>query len=261
MDSYIQIAPQNLLIAAALVVINLLLSYGFRLGLGRDLLWASIRMSVQLWLVGYVLGWVFALESPWPVLAVSLVMSAVAAQSAIGRSQRRYPEIYWNSLISILASTFLVSSVGVLGVLQVEPWFDPQYWIPILGMLLGNILNGISLALDRFLQGLSDGRFRVEAALALGASAWEAAHPEVREALRIGMIPTINSMMVMGIVSLPGMMTGQILAGADPQDAVLYQIAIMFMIAAATALGALAMVLLTFRFLFRNHRLLSERLS
>lgn len=110
MDSaYIEIAPQNLLLAAALVVINLLLSFGFRLGLGRDLLWASIRMSVQLLLVGYVLGWVFALESPWPVLALSLVMSAVAAQAAIGRSQRRYPEIYWSSLISILASTFLVS--------------------------------------------------------------------------------------------------------------------------------------------------------
>lgn len=127
-------------------------------------------------------------------------------------------------------------------------------------MLLGNILNGISLAIDRFLQGLSEGRFRVEGALALGASAWEAAHPEIREALRVGMIPTINSMMVMGIVSLPGMMTGQILAGAEPQDAVLYQIAIMFMIAAATALGALIVVLLSFRVLFRNQRLLSERL-
>ena len=123
-------------------------------------------------------------------------------------------------------------------------------------MVLGNAMNGITLALDRFLQGLRQGRGRIESHLALGASRWEAARPEIREAIRIGMIPTINSMLVTGIVSLPGMMTGQILAGASPIDAVRYQIMVVFMLAAATGLASLAILLLAFRTLFDiGHRL------
>ena len=124
----------------------------------------------------------------------------------------------------------------------VEPWWEPRYLIPLLGMVLGNGLTGISLCLDALLESLAERRDRVEMELAHGATRWEAARTPLRDAVRRGMIPIINAMMVVGLVSLPGMMTGQILAGADPLEAVEYQIVVMFMLAAATAVGALIFV-------------------
>jgi putative ABC transport system permease protein len=232
-----------------------------RLGLARSLLLASSRMVVQLLLVGLVLGYVFSLNRPLPVLAIALVMASLAGVSAVNRSQRRFRGVWWDSLLTITGSAFVVTGLSLVGVLRVRPWFEAQYAIPLLGMVLGNSLNAVSLALDRFLAGVAQGRERIESDLALGASRWEAAHGLIRDSLRTGMIPTINAMMVMGVVSLPGMMTGQILAGADPADAVRYQIVIMFMIASATALGALGVTLLAFRTLFDpRDRLRSERL-
>ena len=119
-------------------------------------------------------------------------------------------------------------------------------------MVLGNTLNGISLGMDRLGEELDGKRDQVETLLALGATRWEAARAPVQQALRTGMMPTINSMMVVGLVSLPGMMTGQLLAGADPMQAVMYQIVIMFLIAAGTSLGTLSVILLGYRRLF-NH--------
>jgi putative ABC transport system permease protein len=128
-------------------------------------------------------------------------------------------------------------------------------------MVLGNTLTGISLGLDRFMEGLVNQQSQIETLLTLGATRWEAAHGQVRDAIRVGMIPMINSMMVMGLVSLPGMMTGQILAGADPIDAVRYQIVIIFMIASSTALGTFGIVLLAFNALLNpSHQLRLDRL-
>lgn len=259
--AYLPIGPWQLALAALLIVVNVALSLGLRLGLERSLLVASVRMTVQLLLIGLVLEWVFALERPLPILAIALLMSALAGVSAVQRTKRRFAGVYWDSLVSVLAAAFMVTGFALLGVVRVRPWYEAQYLIPLLGMVLGNVLNGISLALDRFTEGVAQRRGEVELLLGLGASRWEAAHALVSDALRVGMIPTINAMMVMGIVSLPGMMTGQILAGASPGDAVRYQVVIMFMIAAATALGAFGVVMLAFARLFdRRHRLRSERL-
>ena len=259
--AYLTIGPVQLVLAALLLVVNLGLSAWLRLGLERSLLVAAVRMVVQLLLVGLVLQFVFALNQPLPVLGIALVMATLAGVAAVNRTRRRFPGVLWDSLLTVVTAAFLVTGASLLGILRVRPWFEAQYAIPLLGMVLGNTLNGISLALDRFMEGVADGRDGIESRLALGASRWEAAHGLVRESLRTGMIPTINAMMVMGVVSLPGMMTGQILAGAAPTDAVRYQIVIMFMIASATALGALGVTLLAFRALFDpRDRLRSERL-
>jgi putative ABC transport system permease protein len=125
-------------------------------------------------------------------------------------------------------------------------------FIPLLGMIIGNSLNGISLSLDRFLGACANERRRIESRLALGATPNEAVQPIVREAIRTGMIPMMNAMAIVGVVSLPGMMTGQLLAGADPMDAVLYQIVVMYMIAAAVALGSSMVVLLARRRVFNE---------
>jgi putative ABC transport system permease protein len=261
MDSYIPISYGQLALASALILINIVLSFILRLGLEQRLWVASVRMVVQLLLVGYVLEWVFALRNPVWVLLVALAMTIMAGMSAVNRTRRRFGSIYWNSFVSILAAAFLVTGLSVIGIIQVQPWYNPQYLIPLLGMVLGNALTGTSLALDRFMEDLISYRGQVESLLALGATRWEAAHPTIKEALRTGMIPTINSMMVMGIVSLPGMMTGQILAGASPTDAVRYQIVIIFAITAGTALSTMGVVLLAFQSLFSSkHQLHTERL-
>jgi putative ABC transport system permease protein len=248
--AYIVIGIPQLALAAVLIVVNIGLAVALRLGLARSLLVASLRMTVQLLLIGLVLEWIFALQAPLPILGIALVMTTLASLAAVDRTRRRFAGVYWDSLVSILGASFVVTGFALLGIIRVEPWYDAQYLIPLLGMVLGNVLNGISLALDRFTDGVVNGRARVELLLALGATRWEAAHELIADALRVGMIPTINAMMVMGIVSLPGMMTGQILAGAAPVDAVRYQIVIMFMIASATALGAFGVVMLAFARLF-----------
>lgn len=261
MNGYLQIGYGQTAIAGLLIVANLALSAALSLGLGRRLLVASLRMSVQLLLVGLVLEWVFTLEDALLVLALAVAMAAMAGVAAVNRTRRRFAGIYWSSLVSVSGSSFFVTGLALLGIVRVEPWFEPQYLIPLLGMVLGNTLNSISLSLDRFVESLVQRHDAVEATLTLGGSRWEAAHEHIRDAMRVGLIPTINSMMVMGVVSLPGMMTGQILAGAEPGDAVRYQIVIMFMIASAAALGAFGVVFFAYRRLFdHHHRLRLDRL-
>lgn len=260
-SNYIPISFGQLALAALLILINIALSLFLRLGLEQQLGIAALRMVVQLLLVGYVLQWLFTLQNPGWILSVALTMTVIAGLSSVNHTRRRFRNIYWNSVVSILASSFLVTGLAVCGIIRVEPWYNPQYLVPLLGMVLGNSLTAISLALDRFMEDLASHRERVEALLTVGATAWEAAHPTVKEALRAGMIPSINSMMVMGLISLPGMMTGQILAGANPNDAVRYQIVIMFMIVSGTALGTLGVIMLAFHALFnRKHQLQVERL-
>ncbi|MEE9964757.1 MAG: iron export ABC transporter permease subunit FetB [Propionicimonas sp.] len=255
------ISNLQLALAAGLLLISLALSGWLRLGLGKDILIAAVRMVVQLLLVGLILGWVFTLQDPWLVLGIGLIMTFLAAHAASRRPKRFYPTLLLDSFVSILVSSFLLSGLVLNGILFVQPWYAPQYLVPILGMVLGNSLTGVSLSVDRFIATLDSGRGQIEGMLAVGATRREAALPALREALRAGMIPTLNSMAVMGIVSLPGMMTGQILAGASPESAVRYQIVIMFVIAASTALGCLLSLEFAYRRIFDvRHRLRLERL-
>ncbi|MGF1479924.1 MAG: iron export ABC transporter permease subunit FetB [Cyanophyceae cyanobacterium] len=258
---YLTISYSQLFLATLLIAVNLGISIAFQLHLTRSLIIASLRMVVQLLLIGFVLEWLFNQQNPWLIVAIALLMAGVAGRAAVERTNRRFGGIYWNSILSILSAAMVVTGWAVVAIIQVDPWYDPQYVIPLLGMVLGNALTGISLALDRLMEGLVNQQNQVESLLALGANRWEAARRQVQEAVRTGLIPITNSMMVMGLVSLPGMMTGQILAGASPIDAVRYQIVIVFMIASGTALGTFGVVLLSFnRLLSPSHRLRLELL-
>ena len=245
----IELSPWDLALAALLLILPAGISIGLRLGLERRLALAGVRTVLQLAFLGLVLEWVFALDRWYYVLPVLLVMLIAAARAAVQRSDRRFSGAYLAAFASLVLATGTVTFASTELIIGVESWYQPQYVIPLLGMLLGNGLTGISLALDRLLNGLVDQRESVEARLALGASLWTALRPWVADAVRTGLIPIINSMMIVGIVSLPGMMTGQILAGADPADAVAYQILIMFMIAGATAVGTILLCLLAYRVL------------
>ncbi|WP_109482782.1 iron export ABC transporter permease subunit FetB [Paraburkholderia sp. C35] len=248
-------------LAALLIVVNGAVSVLLKLDLERKLAWAAVRTVVQLLAIGYVLAWVFAYARWYVVLPLMIVMTLIAGFAGAGRGTRTYAGQRADSILSIWASAWLVAAVGLFAVIRIRPWYEPQYAIPILGMILGNTLTGVSLGIERMTEELTARRDRVDMALALGATRWEAAQGPARQAVRAGMIPTLNQMAVVGVVSLPGMMTGQVLAGQSPLQAVRYQIVIMFLIAASSALGTVGAVLLTYRRLFSpEHRFLASRL-
>lgn len=251
-DGYLELSYWQVGLAALLVLLNGAISLTLRLGLERQLAMATIRMTVQLVLVGVILHWVFTLEGWYAVVALGSLMTLVAGISAVQRTKWRFSGVWMSSVLSVWGSSWVVAGIGLLGIVQIQPWYKPQYAIPLLGMILGNTLSGISLGLDRFGGELATRRDEVETLLAFGGTRWEAARDVVSEAIRTGMIPTLNAMMVTGIVSLPGMMTGQLLSGVNPIQAVKYQLVIMFLIAAGTALGTMAVVLLSYRRLFND---------
>ena len=255
------LGPADLAIAASLVVVAGLVSMALGLGLGRRLGIAAARTVVQLLAVGYVLVFIFRANTPWLVIGALLVMTIAAGRAAVERSSRRFRGAYLDAFFTLLATGAVTTGAVTQIVIGVKPWYQPQYLIPLLGMVLGNSLTGISLCLDHLLESFDERRDRIEMALSLGASAWEAARDSLRDAVRRGMIPIINAMSVAGVVSLPGMMTGQILAGSDPMLAVAYQIVVMFMLAASTALGSMITALLVYRRLFNaQHQLMVERI-
>ncbi len=239
MSGLIQLTPFDLLVATVLVIAAGLVSLLMRLNLEKRLAISAIRTVAQLGLVGLILERVFALEQPVLVLAILAVMIFFAGREASNRSKRSYRGVRWDSLLAMGATCIIVGAVATQAVVGVEPWYDPQYVIPMLGMILGNSLNSVSLCLDRLLEHLSTRRHEVELRLVFGATRSEALREPIRTAVRTGMIPITNMMAAAGIVSLPGMMTGQILAGAPPMQAVAYQIVIMFTLVAANAMGSM----------------------
>lgn len=255
------LGPGSLLIAGALLLVHGGLSLWLGLGLTRRLAVAVVRMVVQLLLLGYVLVPVFQWAHPLPVMAVCLGMLVMATRAAIKRPSRRWRGMAPTTFFALALGAGVSALVGTMLVIRPDPWWTPRFFIPVLGMILGNGLTGISLGLDRCLASFDEHRDRVEAWLAMGATPWEAARPVVAEAVRTGLIPIMNTMTVVGVVSIPGMMTGQLLGGTPPGLAARYQIAIICLIAGATAIGVLLAVLASVRALFDEAgRLRPERL-
>ena len=263
MTDYLTLSYWQVGLAAGLIVANGVISIVFRLGLERTLLIASIRTVLQLLLIGALLGWVFEQQRWFIVLVCVCFMTVVAGITAVSRLRRKYAGVYLNTLLSMWGSSWLVGVYALALIFRgIEPWYQPQYVIPIMGMILGNTLNGISIGLDSILEAFTKQHRMIEMRLTLGANRWEACRPELRNAIRSGMIPIINSMMIVGLVSLPGMMTGQLLSGTAPVEAVKYQIVIMFLIASATAIGTVLSTVLACHHLLRpEHRLDRDRMA
>jgi putative ABC transport system permease protein len=233
-------------VAAMLLVINALISIKLRLGLEKQIVWSSLRMTVQLFLLGLVLKQIFEIASFVPVMLLAAAMTVIAGVSAVRRIDHSYTSIYATAIFAVWTSSWIVTAVTVLLVVRPQPWYSAQVVIPLLGMVLGNSLTGISLGFDRFLSELKTRRGEVETMLMLGATRWESCRDVFAGATRTAMIPILNTMSVAGIVSIPGMMTGQLLAGEQPMQAVQYQIMIMFVIAAAIAIGVVIALLMTY---------------
>lgn len=260
----ILLTPGDIAIGAVLIVLDGVLSIGLGLGLHRQLGIAAARMVVQLVLVGFILRAVFAIAAPPLTLAIVLAMVAISGWEVASRPEQRLGR-FGNYLIGATAvsiATALTSILALTTAIRPSPWYDVHYAIPLAGIILGNVLNGASLALDSMLGGVVRERAAIEARLALGEPFRRAIGGLVRQSLRRALLPIINQMSAAGIITLPGIMTGQILAGMDPLEAAKYQILLMFLLSGGSALAAgVAVYLVGVRLTDQRQRLRLDRLA
>jgi len=260
----VSLSSIDLAIAASLLVLLSGLSMMFSLGLERKILFLGVRMTAQLLFVGLVLRYLFASGSFLLILLMSTVMLVAAGREVQARQKRKMAGFsgYLISIAAMFVSSFSVTVLALLVIIRIDPWYTPQYAIPLLGMLLGNTMTGVSLALDKMTDQLHGRQEEVEQRLLLGQT-WQEASRDIRsDCMRTGMMPIINSMAAAGLVSLPGMMTGQILGGTPPVEAVKYQILVMFLIAAGTGFGVVSAIWMSGLLLFdKRHRLRLEILK
>ncbi|CEP66242.1 Conserved hypothetical protein CHP00245 [Moorella glycerini] len=253
----IDIGPLQLVFSLGFVLLAGVSSLILNLNLHRDIAWGTVRTITQLFLMGYLLKYVFQLQSAWMVLLIFAGMIFFAARIIAGRVKVRNIPFITPTIISMFISYMLVTFVVTAVIVRVKPWYEPSYFIPLGGMIVGNSMNAIAITLERLFGDLRKQREIIEMYLSLGADYREASADILRQAISAGMIPSINSMMGVGIVFLPGIMSGQIIAGANPVVAVKYQIVVMLMLVGSTALGSILVTYLVRRRCFTpDHRLL-----
>ncbi len=245
----------NILYSLGLIVLCSGISLFLGLALEKKIILATVRSCLQLALLGYVLTWLFTQNGPWVFFFVFMFMALVASQTAMKRVARRHKGLFWVTYISIFFSSFLTGSYTLFISIPQDPWFDITRSIPLIGMILGNSLTGVSLTMDKLTDHLALKKNEIEESLSLGATRFEACRSLLVDSIQTGMTPILNSMMVVGLVSIPGMMTGQLLAGNSPTQASLYQMAILLIICSTSYLSTLMVALISFvRFLNSFHR-------
>src|SRR5699024_2653053 len=242
------VTPTSLILSFVLVLIALGISYREKLKLEKELIIAIIRMIVQLVAVGFLLQGIFQVDDNWLTLAMMLVMILNASWNAANR-EKGINNAFLNSLIAILTTATVTISVLVFsGSLE----FTPSQMIPITGMIIGGSMNSIGLAFSTLRQTFTDQVQGIQERLALGATPYQASQSILRATMSRGLQPTIDSTKTVGIVTLPGMMAGLMFAGIDPTKAILYQIMVMFMMLAATAISTYIATYLTYRSFFSD---------
>ena len=231
MEDLIQLDIVDLVLALGMIAIAIGLSAWEQLGLELSLALASARTILQLLVLAYLLAFVFAFDNPWAVIIVLAIMLTLAAVVARNQISKKYPTLLPLVWVSILVSTVLTLSYTNLLVIQPQKWYEAQYLIPLAGIVIGNAMNAAAIAGERLVSTINASQLEIETHLSLGATPQQAVIQYRKDAIKAGLISTLNSMMVVGLVTLPGIMTGQLLSGINPLDAASYQILIMFMLA------------------------------
>ncbi|KAF9001556.1 hypothetical protein BDQ17DRAFT_1281401 [Cyathus striatus] len=231
---------ENVGLALAFIIFDVGISSVFRLGVGGALLVSALRCMGQLAVVAKLLHTVFESKNPWLVAAIAFILNFLGTfETVVNKSPRRFKHMFLTVLIAMLGSTIPVSILGTRFAMSVTPFWTPIQYIPIVGMLCGATISGMVVSVSYILKELCENRDKVEIYLAFGASRSEACRPIVKEALRLALTPTINNMSVLGIIAIPGMMTGAILGGSSVNQAAKLQMIIMFMISASTVLASI----------------------
>ncbi|MFF5996632.1 iron export ABC transporter permease subunit FetB [Lysinibacillus sp. KU-BSD001] len=230
------------------VLIPFILSKTLKLGLEKDITVATVRSIIQLLAIGYVLHFIFATDSPIYILLMITVMIVVATLNARKKGVG-IPGITWKIAITLI--TVELVTQGVLLGLNIVP-ATPQYIIPISGMMIGNAMVLSVLFLNRFRAELESNEDEIELILSLGGTPKQAVHRHVMGAIKASMIPTIEAQKTIGLVQLPGMMSGQIIGGADPVQAVQFQILIIFALLTCATLASVILGFLVYPTLFNE---------
>jgi len=244
----------SLVFASSLVLIAMFISYYQKLGIEREIIVGTVRAVAQLTVVGYILHYIFAADYYLFTLAMIGVMILVAGNNAAKRG-KGIPGVFYYITISIaIAATITLSVLVLFKAIR----FVPQEVIPVSGMIIGNSMVSSGLAVSRLRDEVKNRALEIQASLALGASARQSVQRILKIAIKTGMMPTIDGMKTLGIVQLPGMMTGLILGGVDPINAVKYQIMVAFMMASTVSISCFCVAFLTYRRFFTAHHQLVQ---
>jgi putative ABC transport system permease protein len=237
----------GLVITVVLVAIAAGMSIVVRLGVGRQMLWATLRSLIQLLAMGYVIKFVIEANNPWLVFALVAVMILAAIQITLSRASNIPKGLALDVFLTLLVGALLQFVFATQLIVRPHPWYAPQIVVTMTGMLLGNMVAAIAVAMSRFFDDMTSRRYEIEMLLSLGATPFEAAKPSIISSVKLGMIPTISQLASSGIVLIPGMMAGQVIAGADPLTAARYQFVVLAIISALTLLADSLIMLLVYR--------------
>ena len=244
----LNISNQSLFFSSFLIVIALAIDYKEQLGLGKEIFFASIRAVIQLFVIGYVLGYIFQLDNIIVTLAMALFIVVNAGYNA-GKRAHHIEHAFVISLTAIGAGTAI--SLAVLVLSGALDWTVSQV-VPITGMIASNAMTAIGVGYRSMHTQFTDQRQQVLERLSLGATASQASKLIVRESIKSAMAPTVDRTKTVGIVSLPGMMSGLMFAGIDPVEAIRYQIVVMFMLIATTSFSTMISSYLSYRSYFNE---------
>lgn len=243
----VDIGMFELVAASALMLVAGGVSWKLELGQARRIAISSVRMFAQLLACGFLLGYLFTYQTWWIVLLVLGVMVLAATQIATSRVKSSVRGLRLSVFISLFVSSVAVGFIVVEGVLHADPWYNARELVPIAGMIIGNAMSASAVAIDRLFSDMDARSDEMFSLVALGATPWEAALPSIKAAVGAGMTPVLATMSAAGIVTIPGMMSGQLLAGADPLAAAKYQIVVMLMLSAANTIAIVMVCCFTYR--------------
>ncbi|EIW68639.1 hypothetical protein TREMEDRAFT_31647 [Tremella mesenterica DSM 1558] len=254
----------NVFLGLLFVIFDSVLSLLLGLGIGGSLLVASVRCIIQLSIMALVLDKVFMSNNIWGVFGIAVLLNVLGAfEATYNKSKRRFSNMFPLVLSAMLCGTLPISILGSEFAMAQRPFWQPDQYIPILGMILGNAISAIAgVGMNSISKEFAENRDKVETYLAMGASRFEACKPVGVEALKMALLPTVNQLSVIGLISIPGMMTGAIVGGKSVEQAARLQMIIMFMISASSALctlGALVFALSTL--VDSQHRIRPDRLD
>lgn len=253
MNGAIDLSLIQVISAYIFILILLFIVRSRELNREKEIIVATTRMTIQLILTGFVLTYIFKKPNVIITILILIFMEFFAINNILKRSKSNLSRELKNAIIfSMLIGTLFSLLYFLFIVINIKPWFNPQYLIPLAGMIIGNSMTGVNLGINKLIDGITNRRDMIECSLMLGATPKDACKEIIDNSFDSAILPTINSMVGMGIVFLPGMMTGQILSGSLPLIAIKYQIAIMLGILGSVSITVITFLNLGYKTFFNN---------
>ncbi len=254
----INISYRAMIILYALITVPVLICFFLKLGNVKQILIAVLRMTVQLAAMGLYLDFLFRFNNVWVNFGWVILMIAIANITVNRNTGLRTARMFLTVMLGLTISAFFVIVIFIFIAIRPEPFYDARYLIPISGMVIGNCMRANTIALERFYASIKKNEREFLTYLLMGATLREAALPYIRESVKSALAPHLATLATLGLVSLPGMMTGQILGGSTPIVAIKYQIGIMIAIFTAITVTTVLNLLLSLKVAFNEYSILKR---